>query len=237
MARVAERAGVEVLVATPHIDHQFSLTHTEVASTAASLRQALDEHRIMVRLRGGGEIAPARLTELDDAELRALALGDGPWLLLEAPLTSLPLPLEPVVFGLRTRGHEVLLAHPERSPTFQRNPARLRALVDLGARCQVTVGSLVGRFGSPARRLAREMLEVGLIHTLASDAHDSRRRSPDVRPDLDRATHELPGLEKQLDRLTRDAPRAVLAGDPLPLAPATLPKRSWLVRRRGRRAS
>jgi hypothetical protein len=90
----------------------------------------------------------------------------------------------------------VLLAHPERSPTFARDGHRLGRLVALGASAQVTAGSLAGRFGEPVRRTATRMLEAGLVHVVASDAHDAVRRPPGLRAGIEaereRAVGPLP---------------------------------------------
>jgi protein-tyrosine phosphatase len=43
---------------------------------------------------------------------------------------------------------------------------------------QITGGSLLGQFGRRARALAERMLEDGLVHIIASDAHDTKNRPP-----------------------------------------------------------
>ena len=135
---------------------------------------------------------------------------------------------EAMVANLRSRGFEVLLAHPERSPTFQSDPGRLERLVDMGALAQVTAGSLAGRFGSVPQRAGRALLEHGLVHVLASDSHDAVRRAPDLR-----ATGGLVD-ETQHAWMTETAPEAIVAGRPLPERPP-LPREGG-VRARLRRA-
>ena len=68
-----------------------------------------------------------RLGDLDDAALRTLALGGGPYLLVESPFSPAIGAFEPLVLDLLERGHRVLLAHPERCPAFHRDPERLAA--------------------------------------------------------------------------------------------------------------
>ena len=76
------------------------------------------------------------------------------------------------------RGHHVVLAHPERCPAFHRDPSMLTSLVSAGALTSVTAGSLVGRFGDEVRRFALELVRDGMVHNVASDAHDDVRRPP-----------------------------------------------------------
>ena len=78
----------------------------------------------------------------------------------------------------------MLLAHPERCPAFHRDPALLESLVDGGVLTSITSGSLVGRFGSRARRLALALLDSGLAHNVASDAHDAVQRPPSIAAEL-----------------------------------------------------
>ncbi len=49
-----------------------------------------------------------------------------------------------------------------------------------GALMQVTAGSLLGKFGRDSQRIAARLLDAGLIHVIASDAHGIRWRPPDL---------------------------------------------------------
>jgi protein-tyrosine phosphatase len=84
----------------------------------------------------------------------------------------------------------------------------LRSLVDRGALTSVTAGSLVGRFGEHVRRLSLRLAEHGLLHNVASDAHDHVNRAPGAIEEIERA-----GLGPLADWLTQAVPEAVLAGE------------------------
>ena len=45
---------------------------------------------------------------------------------------------------------------------------------------QITAGSLAGGFGKSAQYWAERMLDEGLVHILATDAHDTQRRPPNL---------------------------------------------------------
>jgi protein-tyrosine phosphatase len=223
MARAAAAAGTRAIAATSHVNRGFGLGPAELDAARAALEERLAAERVALELLPGGEIAPDRLPDLDDAALRALALGGGSHVLLECPFSPVGASMELMVADLRRRGFGVLLAHPERSPSFQREPGVLAALVERGALAQVTTGSLTGALGERARRAAEEMLRRGLLHVLASDAHDAVHRPPDLRATggaLD---------ERQAEWMTGAAPAAILAG-------RALPERPPLSRARGVRA-
>jgi protein-tyrosine phosphatase len=221
MARGAVAAGTRTVATTCHINHLFGLGAEQLASARAKLTERLEREGVALELIAGGEVAPERLPDLDDDELNGLTLGGGPYVLLECPFAPVGATMDRMVADLQGRGFGVLLAHPERSPTFQHDPARLAALVDRGALAQVTTGSFTGTFGGTAQRTANAMLEQGIVHVLSSDAHDSERRPPDLR---------AAGLDgAQVEWMAQAAPAAVVAG-------RALPERPPLPRPRGMRA-
>jgi protein-tyrosine phosphatase len=213
MARVAVAAGTKAIATTSHVGYHFALEPADIERARAALTARLDEEGIALQLLAGGEIAPDRLPDLDDDDLRALALGGGPYVLFECPFAPVDAGMELMVADLQRRGFGVLLAHPERSASFQRDFGMLTRLVERGALAQITTGSLAGGFGNTPRRAAVAMLRAGLVHVLASDAHDPVRRGPDLRAAgdvLDDAQHEW---------MTTTAPEAIVAGRPLPPRP------------------
>jgi protein-tyrosine phosphatase len=212
MARAHAAAGVRCVVATPHVTHNMPNDPPGIAAAVAELERALAAAQIPLRVRRGAEVGLARAVELDDGELDALALAGGPWKLVEAPLR----PREGVVAefrGIQHRGHRVLIAHPERSPAFQRDPAALAGLVAAGALVQVTAGALAGRFGEPVQRIARDFVYRGLVHVIASDAHDTTRRAPGLHAEIAAA-----GFADRAAWLTREVPAALVGERPLPAA-------------------
>ena len=208
MARAAVAAGTRAMATTSHVSHGFGLGPDELAAARAALAERLGREEIPLELLQGGEIAPDRLPTLSEDDLRALTLGGGSYLLLECPFSPAG-GLDLMVADLLRRGYGVLLAHPERSPSFLRDPDRLATLVERGALAQVTAGSLTGAFGDTVRRAARTMLERGLVHVVASDAHDERHRPPG-----------LPSDDPQLEWMATAAPAAIIEGRPLPERPA-----------------
>jgi protein-tyrosine phosphatase len=235
LARAAVGAGTATILATPHVNDDAGIEPARIAAGLEELRAALAEADIPLEVLPGGEIAIWRLIDLDDDTLRALALGGGPYLLVESPFSPVVGDFEPMVLDLHARGHRVLLAHPERCPAFQRDPARLQRLVEAGALVQITAGSMSGGFGSTVRRFTVAVLREGLAHVVASDAHDHVRRPPGLRAGFPALERELPGIGVQAHWLTESVPRAVLDGGPLPARPP-LPKPAGFLRRLGLRA-
>lgn len=217
LARAAVAAGTRTIVATPHVapnypDNDASL----ISERVLEVNTALWDEKLDLEVRPGAEVALETAAELDDEALAALRLGGGPWLLLECPLSPMAAGVELAVTHLRERGHDhIVLAHPERVPAFQRDPAMLARLIGDGALTSVTAGAFAGRFGRDVQRFAHQLLADGLVHDVASDAHSLERRPPQIAAPLREA-----GLgDEQIDWLARAVPLAILYGVALPAAP------------------
>jgi protein-tyrosine phosphatase len=218
-ARAALAAGTTTLVATPHVSWRYPNTAAIIARAAEELRERLRVEGIALELLTGAEIAMTQVGQLGEGELDRLRLGDGPWLLIEPPFTAVATGLRETVLDLQGRGHRVLLAHPERCPAIHRDPRLLESLVAEGVLSSVTAGSLAGRFGEQVRRFALRLFEQGLVHNVASDAHDHANRAPGITQEIERA-----GLGALTDWLTAEVPTAILEGDgPVPPRPAFEP--------------
>jgi protein-tyrosine phosphatase len=218
LARAAVGAGTRTAAATPHVDRTFRLAPAGFAAARAALAGALAEAGIPLALAQGGEVAPDRLPELGDDDLRAVTLGGGSCVLLECPFRPEPR-MEALVADLQARGFTVLLAHPERSPLFQQDLGRLGALVDAGALAQVTAGSFAGDFGGPPRHAAEQMLEAGLVHVLASDGHDPVQRPPEIRRAVPALEARYGAVEEQVAWMADALPAALLADAEVPARP------------------
>jgi protein-tyrosine phosphatase len=235
MGSAAVAGGVDAIVATPHVNGRYQNDPLTFAGRVAAVQRALDEAGVALRVHAGAEVSHAMLHDLSEAALRACGLGGGKWLLLEPPLSG-PVPfIDRMVYELQLKGFSVLLAHPERIGAFQRDIELLQKLVDQGCLCSVTAGSVAGQFGGSVERFTGELFARGLVHDLASDAHDPDHRSPALRPTLEQAVAAMPELEDWLDYLTVDVPTAILAGEmPRGAPPVIEPKRGLLGRLRRR---
>jgi protein-tyrosine phosphatase len=227
MARAAAAGGTRTMVATPHADGRWRVRAPERDAALATLRGALVREGIELTVLAGAEISLDFLLDLDDEERDSLRLGGGPYLLLECPLAQAAGAFDQYLARLLSSGERVVLAHPERCPTFHRDPERLTRLVHAGALTSVTAGAFAGRFGSTVQRFALDMVRNGLAHSVASDSHDDVNRPPGLRDELEEV-----GLGSMAAWLTEEVPGAILSGAPVPAAP---PAPELPARRRGLR--
>lgn len=213
--RAAADDGVERMAATPHVREDFPTTPEQMERLVVEVTAAAREAAIPVELLPGGELDVQTAAGLDDAALRRFGLGgNSSLLLLEFPYHGWPLELRELVFALGTRGFTVVLAHPERNADVQERPERLRELVDAGVFVQLTAASVDGRLGRRPAAAARTLLDAGLAHLIASDAHAAAVRAVGMT-----AAAEAVGDETLGRWLTHDVPAALLANAPVPPRP------------------
>ncbi len=214
MARRALRAGIETVVATPHVNSRYPNDPETIAAGIADVRAALAREQLDLEVRPGAEIAVSYLAETDTSGIGALTLGGGEWLLIEPPFATVASGLVTTVQGLLWDGHRVVLAHPERCPAIHRDPSIVRRLVDDGVLMSLTAGSLAGRFGSQARRVAVALLREEMAHNVTSDSHDAGNRPPSIAPEVQQA-----GFGELVGWLTEEVPAAILGGGAVPPRP------------------
>jgi protein-tyrosine phosphatase len=231
-AQAAAADGVRTVAATPHIreDHPRVRLH-ELRARCDELNDLLAEKGAEIEVVSGGEVDLVWAQEASDEDLRLVSYGQrGTDLLVETPYGPLLSTFDDFVFGLQVRGYRILLAHPERNPTFQEDPARLAALVERGALLQVSAGAVAAarRKSSRSRRLATWLVERGLSHVIASDAHGFPSRGGPLSSAVAAVEAEVGA---RAHWMVTAAPLAILAGEPLPPPPARLLKKRRLLSR------
>jgi protein-tyrosine phosphatase len=232
LVKLAAADGIARMAATPHVREDYTFPLGEIEARADQLNERLREAGVPVTVMPAAEVATSKLQQLDDATLASLCLGSGSSLLVESPYQQATDLLEETLFTLQLRGFRPVLAHPERSPSFMKDPDRLATLVERGILCSVTAASMAGRFGRTVQGVAKLLFERGLVHDVASDAHDIGRRAPGLTAGFRLLEKELPGLTAAMPWFTTTAPEAILAGQAVPQPPRLEASRKGLFRRR-----
>lgn len=216
IAREAVADGTSAIAATPHVRDDWPTSPDVMEAGVAALRSDFESEGIPLHVLRGGEIALDRLPMLSAEDLARFSVGGaGRYLLLETPYIGWPLGLERAVHELVRSGLTPLLAHPERNGEVQRDITRIERAVAAGALVQVTAASLDGRLGRGARATADRLLDLGLAHVLASDAHTA-----DVREVGLAAAADAVKDRELAHYLTEEAPAAIVASEPVPDPPA-----------------
>jgi len=192
LCRAAAAEGTTDVVATPHVlrDPWLNESPGERAALVARLNELLGG---TPRVYSGAEVWFADdLPELWERGSAGplTALAGGTHLLVELPAHEIPRNARAVLHELLVAGVTPVLAHPERNRAFAADLDQLESLVERGVRTQITAASLAGRFGEKAEAAAVAMIERGLVHAVASDAHSMTRRPPMLRPARERVEQQ-----------------------------------------------
>jgi len=213
MARIAVADGIRTTACTPHI--YPGLYENDAAGITArikALQSRLLEEGIALNLTIGADahLTPELLGRLKARTAPSLA--GGRYFLLEPPHTIAPPRFAESMFDFVAAGYVPVLTHPERLTWIKQHYAVFVALVKSGVWMQVTAGSLNGRFGEAAKYFGEKMLDEGLVHILATDAHSIRHRPP-LLAEGQRAAEKFVGAE-EARRLVLDRPQAILDNRP-----------------------
>jgi protein-tyrosine phosphatase len=179
MARIAYADGVRCIVATPHFTKDMLNTRETVERKAKELQRTLDELGIPVKIRAGNEVRlESEAFVIGHAEREQFGYLDAGkrFVLLEQRWLGYEPASPDIVKWFVARGIRPIIAHPERHCFFRDDPALLTALLDLGAWTQVSADSLLGKNGEEAKAFAVKLLREDRMHTLATDAHNVRRK-------------------------------------------------------------
>jgi len=178
MCRAAADDGIKTIVATPHMfNGVYAAPDKEtISQKIATVTQACDA---CVNIVPGGEVRFSHeiFDEVGDPGAR-IRLNGGAYMLLEFPFHSMPPNVETAIFQILNAGVTPVIAHPERNRRLQERPEILAKLIERGAFAQLDAGSLTGSFGHETQRLAKRIIEAGLAHFIATDAHHQDRRRP-----------------------------------------------------------
>lgn len=225
ICRASAALGVKKIVATPHVSWTYENESGDIGARVEFLNEQLRRAHVDVEILTGAEVSIFKAVEMADDELRALCLGGGPWMLAEPPFTAGAAGLDKMISQLRDRGHNLLIAHPERCPSYLLDRSQLEHLVADGVLLSITAGSLAGRFGKESKRFSEGLLRDGMVHNVASDAHDLQRRPPGMSAELADA-----GYGALTSALCYETPAALIEGSPPPRPQSAPPPRRGLSR-------
>jgi len=212
LARLAVSNGITHSVVTPHIHAgRWENELDTIQPVFERFKLALSEQNIPLQLGMASEvrIGAEILSMIPDRRIPMLGHYDGRQvMLLELPHSHIPPGTDKIIAWLLKQNILPMIAHPERNKDIIRKLNKIDPLVKLGCLFQVTAGSVMGNFGDKAEKRARQLLEMGVVTILATDAHNSTKRPPDLRGGRDAAA-AIVGLE-EANRMTHQTPMTIL---------------------------
>jgi protein-tyrosine phosphatase len=216
MAESAIQDGITHVVATPHSNSRYDFDFPRVRELQNELQKKIGS-RLTLATGCDFHLSPENLAALREDHAR-FCINQRNYLLVEFSEYSIPPIMHQMLHEIQLLGMRPIITHPERNPILRSQPERLANWVRLGFYVQVTAGSLSGLFGLSAQKHAWRWTAEGLVHIVASDAHNTRGRQLKLRPAFDLVCEQLG--EETARGLFVDNPMAALDGRELPYVPA-----------------
>jgi protein-tyrosine phosphatase len=215
MAETAIADGITHVVATPHSSDRYWFDFTHVRQLRDDLQARID-NRLRIATGCDFHLNPENLASLRK-QPRQYCINQHDYLLLEFNENSIPPAMDGTLHEIQLSGVRPIITHPERNAILRAHPERLREWVKRGCFAQVTGGALTGGFGLTAQEIALQWIREGVIHIVASDAHNNRNRALRLRPAYAVVAEQF-GAEKAR-ALFVENPRAAFEGRDLPHVP------------------
>ncbi len=169
-------AGYKNVILTPHYikDTNYSSSARENFKRLQLLKKALYQNNININLYLGNEIY------MDDDIYELLKTGEAytlngtEYVLIELPMSGEYPGYEEVFRDLISKGCKVVLAHPERYLSFQKDFEIIYELEKMGIYFQGNIDSLNGKYGEGARVMIKRLLKEKKLAFLATDIHQKK---------------------------------------------------------------
>ncbi len=225
MVRMAAAAGTTDIVATPHANHDYRFDTDVVEARVAELNAACEG---APRIHYGCDFH--LMFENIEEALRSpkkYTINHGRYLMVEFADSVIAPNMSSVFQNFRAHGIQPIITHPERNMVLQRAPKRLEEFVEQGCLVQVTSQSLLGLFGRHAEQWGWKWMERGLVHFVASDAHEVMRRTTNLKDAYEAVASRMGETRSQQVFLLN--PAAVVNNDSLPFRhfSETKPEKKW----------
>jgi protein-tyrosine phosphatase len=215
MCRMAASDGITHAVATPHANDRYAYNREYLSGLLTELQSRIDP-ALQLTLGCDFHLSFENLERVLE-QPHTYTIGETNYLLVELSNYSVPTQLAECFFRLGDRGLIPILTHPERNPILQQTPQRVLEWADQGCLIQITGSSLTGFWGERPESVARWLLDRSAVHILASDAHDTKRRIPNLSA-ARAAAEKIVGAE-YANALVDGNPAAIVSGLPIPHFP------------------
>jgi protein-tyrosine phosphatase len=225
MLRIAAESGTTDIVATPHSDLQYSFQPDEMDTKIAALSEAIGP---LPRIHRGCDFH-LHFDNIQDcfAHPAKYTINHRRYLMVEFSDQNIAGTTSQVFERMNREDITPVITHPERNALLMKDLEQMVQWVQAGCLVQVTSQSFLGRFGKQVQRAAEELMSRGLVHFIASDAHDPEYRPPSLRAGY---AHVLQNYGTETaDRLFITNPAATLTGEYLEVEAPELPakRKKW----------
>ena len=180
MAELAEESDVETIICTPHSNMRgiFENYYTdEYTEKIQKLNRLVQDRGLSITLLPGMEIYATEDVAERIRSGQVISLNYTKNYLIEFGFHKSSIWMTKILEKILRLGVTPVVAHPERYECVQQDPEVVQLWNNMGCQMQINKGSVFGKFGRGAWKVAGELLYSGQISYVASDAHSPYQRT------------------------------------------------------------
>jgi len=163
--------GYRKLITTPHISNIFPNNKKIILNGYNELIKELIKRDIGIDIEVGAEYyIDDYFDKLLDNE-KLLSFGDKNYLLFEFSYFTPPNNLEDLIYEIKLKGYQPVLAHPERYLYWHNNFHKYQELKEMGVLFQLNLNSITGYYNADIKRVAQELILKGMVSFIGTDTH------------------------------------------------------------------
>lgn len=164
--------GYHSLVCTPHIlSDLYPNSPDTILPKLDIVREALKENNIPVHIHAAAEYMVDTDMESYVKSGKPLLTFGKNYILIEMSYLAASPNIEQVIFELRMKGLQPILAHPERYNFYHHDFSKYERMKDLGCLLQMNLLSISGYYGKGIKLVAEKLAKNKMIDLVGTDMH------------------------------------------------------------------
>lgn len=165
--------GFNNVILTPHfiLDSTYNSNYESNIKIYNELKERLIDENIDINIYLGNEIFIDKNVPTLLEKNIITSLNGTKYVLVEFPMHNKLLNIEDILYEIRSKGYEVVIAHPERYDAFKEDYSIVDTLREDGFLFQSNYSSILGYYGKDSIKLLKYMLKRHYIDFLGTDIH------------------------------------------------------------------
>lgn len=165
--------GFNNVILTPHfiLDSTYNSNYEANIKIYNELKERLLNENIDINIYLGNEIFIDKNVPTLLEKNIITSLNGTKYVLVEFPMHNKLLNIEDILYEIRSKGYEVVIAHPERYDAFKEDYSIVDTLREDGFLFQSNYSSILGYYGKESIKLLKYMLKRHYIDFLGTDIH------------------------------------------------------------------
>ena len=168
--------GVTDISFSPHyiLGSSYNANNKKKKNILKEIQKEIEKQNIKVNLYYGNEVFVENnmLELLEKSEISTI--NNSKYLLFELPMNNRYNGIYNLIFELKSKGIQPIIAHPERYSYIQNDPTLMIKLLEQGVLFQSNIGSFYGYYGKTVEKTAKLLLKHNMISFICSDIHHTK---------------------------------------------------------------